>query len=251
MPILLVSTLATPLLKIPLLLSHALCTYQGMTPPRPPPPTEDQKRFAVPDYMTRTTATQMAITAAAKWALCGLAVAEAGSLLVRSFPSLTSDRILSLLFPSNAADRVTALRITTTSAAACVLGIMGGLIRIWCHRTLGRLFTWQMAVQRNHELVTTGPYAYVRHPSYAGWVLMVTGNFALLFQKGSYFVEADWWSRVTGKLLAVCIVGYLTFVTISLLRRMAKEDTVLRNEFGAKWEDWSKKTPYRLIPYVY
>ncbi|KAI0646672.1 hypothetical protein C8Q79DRAFT_909425 [Trametes meyenii] len=245
MPVLLVPTLTTPLLKIPLLLSHAICTYQGMTPPRPPPPTEEQKRFAVPDYMTRTTATQMA------WALCGLAVAEAGSLLVQIFPSPTSDRVLSLLFPIGTKGHAKTLRITSVSAAACVLGTTGGLIRVWCHRTLGRLFTWQMAVQRDHELVTGGPYAYVRHPSYTGWLLMVAGNFALLSAKGSYFVEAGWWGRVPGKLAAGSIVGYLTFVTISLLRRVAKEDVVLKNEFGLKWEEWSKKTPYRLIPYIY
>lgn len=185
-----------------------------------------------------------------QYALCSVAVFEAGALLARAHPSAVSDRILSALFPYGA-DGAYDLTITPLGTAACVLGITGGLIRIWCHRTLGKLFTWQMAVQDDHHLVTSGPYSFVRHPSYAGWVLMVAGNFALLLSKGSYFVEAGLWTRLTDKVFAVGLMGYLTFVSFSLVSRVAKEDAVLSKEFGAQWDEWTKKTPYRLIPYIY
>ena len=48
--------LTTPLLKVPLLLVHAVCTYEGMTPPQPPPSAEEQakmkgKKEAIPQTM--------------------------------------------------------------------------------------------------------------------------------------------------------------------------------------------------------
>ncbi|KAL7283933.1 hypothetical protein ACG7TL_001205 [Trametes sanguinea] len=253
MPFVLTATLTTPLLKVPLLVANSVYTYHGMTPPRRPPPPDEQKRFAIPDYMTRTTAVQMAVTAAVKWALCGIAVAEAAVILAQHAPSPASDRILDLLLPITRAKHAAAasLRITPVTAAACVLGIAGGAIRVWCHRTLGKFFTWQMAVQSDHQLVTTGPYAIVRHPSYTGWLFMVAGSFTLLLSKGSYFVEAGWLGKTSGKVVASTIVAYLSFVTVSLLSRMAKEDAVLRKEFGPQWEEWARRTPYRLIPYVY
>ncbi|CDO72822.1 hypothetical protein BN946_scf185002.g7 [Trametes cinnabarina] len=243
--------LTTPLLKVPLLAAHAVYTYRGMTPPRRPPLPDEQKRFAIPDYMTRTTTLQMAVTAVAKWALCGVAIAEAAVILALYAPSPASTRVLDILLPNTPATHAASIGLTSMSAAACLLGITGGAVRVWCHRTLGKFFTWQMAVQSDHQLVTTGPYAIVRHPSYTGWVLMFAGNFALLLSKGSYFVEAGCWRTRTGQVVASAILAYLASVTVSLLSRMAKEDAVLRREFGSQWEEWAKRTPYRLIPYVY
>ncbi|KAI8995222.1 ICMT-domain-containing protein [Trametes punicea] len=236
------------LLKVPLLLAHALCTYHGMTPPRPPPPEEEQKRFKNPDYVSRTMNVQVLLITAAKWICCSFALAEAAVLLAQHFPSPASGRVLSILLLPNLK---TSLRITPLSAAGCVLGITGGLIRIWCHHTLGTFFTWQVSVQREHKLITSGPYAIARHPSYTAWTMMIAGNFALLLSKGSYFVETGWLQRLPGKALASAIIGYLSFVTVQLLSRVPKEDGVLRKEFGRQWEEWATKTPYRLIPYVY
>ncbi|RPD55596.1 hypothetical protein L227DRAFT_579568 [Lentinus tigrinus ALCF2SS1-6] len=40
-----------------------------------------------------------------------------------------------------------------------------------------------MAVLDDHKLAMTVPYAIVRHPSYTGWLIMVAGNFLLLFSE--------------------------------------------------------------------
>ncbi len=103
----------------------------------------------------------------------------------------------------------------------------------------------------NHQLVTSGPYAIVRHPSYTGWVLLMAGNFLLLTSEGSYFSAAGLWESIAGKAVAGTVMGYLSWVTIQLIKRTASEDEILRNEFGAQWDEWAKKTPYRLIPFVY
>lgn len=47
---------------------------------------------------------------------------------------------------------------------------------------------------------------------------------------------------------------YLVFVmggiTVALVRPHV-EDALLRERFGAEWDEWAKRVPYRLIPYIY
>ena len=54
---------------------------------------------------------------------------------------------------------------------------IGGLIRYKCYRAMGTLFTFEMSIRKGHMLITSGPYAIVRHPSYAGVILVVIGMF--------------------------------------------------------------------------
>ena len=59
--------------------------------------------------------------------------------------------------------------------------MLGGLaLRTWAVATLGRWFTWNVAVQPGQRLVTSGPYRFVRHPSYAGALLTFTAACLLL-----------------------------------------------------------------------
>ncbi|TBU47890.1 hypothetical protein BD309DRAFT_950784 [Dichomitus squalens] len=171
-----------------------------------------------------------------KTILCSITLIEATVVL---FPSPFSDHTLSHIFPARSSS--SSLQLTPISAVACALGISGGLIRVWCHRELGRFFTWEVAVRDNHQLITSGPYSIVRHPGYTGWLLLIAGNFALLASGGSYFREAGLWKTITGR----------HWVTVNLLKRTAEEDAILEKEFGVQWENWARKTPYRLIPLIY
>jgi protein-S-isoprenylcysteine O-methyltransferase Ste14 len=87
--------------------------------------------------------------------------------------------------------------ITAAVIAAQVLGRRGGLpwpgglvwpvvagivlvaagigLRAWSIATLGRFFQYQIRVQSGHQVVTGGPYRYVRHPSYTGLALVLAG----------------------------------------------------------------------------
>ena len=42
---------------------------------------------------------------------------------------------------------------------------------------MGSLFTFETSIRKGHTLITSGPYAIVRHPSYAGFTLVVIGMF--------------------------------------------------------------------------
>ena len=173
-------------------------------------------------------------------------MAESIALLAQSFPSFFSSHILGA-FP----EYPLGLGLDTLALTGLSLGIVGGGIRVWCYRVLGRFFTWQMAVHDEHELITSGPYAFARHPSYTGCVLMVVGNIALLTSPRSIFVAGGLAGVTAIKAGAIVGMLYMAWVCIQLLRRMQIEDDALHEEFGAKWEEWAKRTPYKLVPGVY
>jgi protein-S-isoprenylcysteine O-methyltransferase Ste14 len=47
---------------------------------------------------------------------------------------------------------------------------------IWARSHLGRNWGMPMSLRQGHELVTSGPYAYVRHPIYTGIMLAMIGS---------------------------------------------------------------------------
>jgi protein-S-isoprenylcysteine O-methyltransferase Ste14 len=61
------------------------------------------------------------------------------------------------------------------SWAAFSTMVLGLLLRTWAVATLGRWFTWNVEVQPGQEVVESGPYQFLRHPSYAGALLTYLG----------------------------------------------------------------------------
>lgn len=55
------------------------------------------------------------------------------------------------------------------------LVVAGIALRRWSVATLGRFFTTTVEIQPDHQVIETGPYALVRHPSYLGGLLSVVG----------------------------------------------------------------------------
>ncbi|KAH9854230.1 hypothetical protein C2E23DRAFT_727279 [Lenzites betulinus] len=252
MSLLLAPIVVTPLLKVPLLLSNAACTYYGMKPPTPVAQPQERAKYGKGDWMGMIWTPNVMVNLAVflRGSLCGAAVVEAAALLAQHIPSPHSDRLLSHLFYHSDASP-DSLAVTPMFLVGSALTIAGGLIRITCHRALGRFFSWQLSVQDGHKLITTGPYSVVRHPSYSGWLLLAAGQPLTLLGLGSYYFESGLWGSSWGKIAAGTVVGYLAFVTTVLCRRINTEDEVLSKEFGEEWKLWAKATPYRLIPYVY
>jgi protein-S-isoprenylcysteine O-methyltransferase Ste14 len=60
-------------------------------------------------------------------------------------------------------------------AVGMVLIAAGIGLRAWSIATLGRMFQYQITIQPGHRVITTGPYRYVRHPSYSGIALVLAG----------------------------------------------------------------------------
>ncbi len=84
--------------------------------------------------------------------------------------------------------------------------------------------------ERNHRVVTTGPYAFLRHPGYAGSCLVAVGGGLAL---------GSWWAMVP-------LVPYL----LLFLRRIVVEERLLRSDLPG-YEDYARKVRYRVLPGVW
>ncbi len=62
-----------------------------------------------------------------------------------------------------------------------LLAMVGGLaLRTSAVVLLGPWFTWNVTVQAGQELVSRGPYRYMRHPSYTGALIVFVASCVLL-----------------------------------------------------------------------
>ncbi len=110
------------------------------------------------------------------------------------------------------------------------LNASGGAIRLWGLWMLGRQFSAYVTLQQNHRLVQTGIYRFVRHPMYLGVLLAFPGS-ALVFR-----------SWLVIPLFVICAV--------LLGARIAQEEKLLAEHFGAEFEAYRRRT-WRLLPYLY
>ncbi|TBU57598.1 hypothetical protein BD310DRAFT_821171 [Dichomitus squalens] len=215
-------------------------------PNNPFPQTEDQKKFGGADLITRLAGWFPAVGLAID---CTFHFCEVAAILAREFPSPLSDRILATLFRDSS--RVDKLAISPPFVVAFLLLVLGAAWRKKCYDTLGKLFTFQLAILKEHKLVTTGPYSVVRHPAYTAFIMTDIGCLMALLLPGSYIRESG---VLENPWIAIGIAwSSLLHLAIALtaVKRIAVEDAVLRKEFGSQWEEWARKTPYRLIPCVY
>jgi protein-S-isoprenylcysteine O-methyltransferase Ste14 len=102
-----------------------------------------------------------------------IALCEAAVIFAAGNPTLLiSQKIMASLVFSGSADSI---RPTPLFFIGALMATVGGYIRYCCFRALGRLFTFEMSIRDEHELITDGPYSIVRHPSYTGALLTVIG----------------------------------------------------------------------------
>jgi protein-S-isoprenylcysteine O-methyltransferase Ste14 len=134
-----------------------------------------------------------------------------------------------------------------------ILIIAGTGLRMTCYRLLAKHFTFELTLQKDHQLVTDGPYAFVRHPAYTGGFAVNIG--CLLFNLG----RGAWWTEyaVTSSFGSIWMVVAVmqTFssalVIYGAILRCKLEDEMMKEYFKTQWESWAKKTPYRLFPFLF
>jgi protein-S-isoprenylcysteine O-methyltransferase Ste14 len=130
------------------------------------------------------------------------------------------------------------------------LTISGTLVRLQCYRLLGPLFTFDIGIQEKHKLITSGPYAYVRHPSYTGACCAVFGALMCYSMPGSWVYECTKADALVDTFAWVLLVETVIVVTI-LVRRAREEDEMLKQTFGKEWEEWARRVPANFIPGIY
>lgn len=96
-------------------------------------------------------------------------VALLGALIVIRFPAVRGATFSELaggtIWPSSLTDEIVADAIT-----------LGGLVvALWARTALGGNWSTNVEFKEKHELITRGPYQYVRHPIYSGLLFMILG----------------------------------------------------------------------------
>lgn len=127
--------------------------------------------------------------------------------------------------------------------------MVGTLLRLATFRYLGKFFRFEASIQQDHQLITTGPYSIVRHPSYTGLLLTHPAWFFWQFGEGSWVRESGLWDTLIGKVVVSSFGVIMILGTLYLtLGRMANEDKALRDRFGKQWDNWASRVRYRVIP---
>jgi protein-S-isoprenylcysteine O-methyltransferase len=96
---------------------------------------------------------------------------------------------------------------------------------------LGRFFTTNVAIAKDHHLVDSGPYRFVRHPSYTGSMMAVIGFLLTM---------ANW---------ATLLIIFVPIIAITLWRIHIEEE-VLLGALGEPYRAYMQRTK-RLIPGIY
>lgn len=108
---------------------------------------------------------------------------------------------------------------------------VGVAVRWYAVFVLGQFFSREVTVTADQALVDTGPYAYVRHPTYTG---------GLITMIGIGFAFGNWLSLATA-----AIVGFVTYGY-----RIRIEEAALRAALDG-YDDYCDRTAYRLVPFIY
>jgi protein-S-isoprenylcysteine O-methyltransferase Ste14 len=107
---------------------------------------------------------------------------------------------------------------------------VGGLLfAVWARQYLGGNWSSAVTIKQDHELITIGPYALVRHPIYTGILTGFLGTAIALSQ----------------------VRGFVGFVLIFLVLwpKLRKEEEWMRSQFGDTYATYAHRTA-ALVPYL-
>lgn len=108
-----------------------------------------------------------------------------------------------------------------------VFFLVGWGLVLWARGTLGAMYGvstgFVAPLQAQHQLIQNGPYAFVRHPMYLGYWLLLVGM-TLIYRT---------WTPLL--LLAMCLASFF--------RRARREETALAERFGDKWRAYTVRVP--------
>ena len=108
---------------------------------------------------------------------------------------------------------------------------VGGLLfAVWAREHLGRNWSRSVTIKEDHELITSGPYAVVRHPIYTGILAGLLGTVIALSQ----------------------VRGFIVFVLIFLMLwlKLRMEEQWMRSQFGETYATYAHQTA-ALVPYLF
>lgn len=115
--------------------------------------------------------------------------------------------------------------------AGMVLLLVGTAFRLYAINVLGKYFSSTVQIKEEHQIITAGPYRYLRHPSYTGAYVAMLGSAIFLHS----------------------IIGILVFGIGMLFvyhLRIKTEERTLTNQFGVLYKLYASRT-YKMFPLVW
>lgn len=115
--------------------------------------------------------------------------------------------------------------------AGLLLICLGATLLIWARRVLGSFYSGHVSVVEGQPLVQHGPYRFIRHPAYAGYL----------------------WIGLGLALGYASLAGFVAFIFLllpSVLFRIHVEDKLLASHFGAQFDEYAHRTK-RLLPSIW
>jgi protein-S-isoprenylcysteine O-methyltransferase Ste14 len=140
----------------------------------------------------------------------------AGALLVFARPSFLG-ALLQPLLPSSG----------SIAWIGVVLVAAGLGFAAWARVHLGKLWSSNVALKENHQIVRSGPYGIVRHPIYTGLLLAFAGT-------------------VLTRATFAALIGF-ALLAVSLVLKLRKEERLMSENFGAAYDVYRAEVP-GLIP---
>ena len=114
----------------------------------------------------------------------------------------------------------------TCLLAGSIIYFPGMVFLLWARMTMGKMYFVSTSsgaqLYADHQLVTNGPFAIIRHPMYIGLIAAAAGSL-LIYQT---------WTAL----------AYAVFAPFVLLRAR-REEKVLEAEFGEKWQVYCRRVP--------
>jgi protein-S-isoprenylcysteine O-methyltransferase Ste14 len=110
--------------------------------------------------------------------------------------------------------------------AGALLTAAGVAFAIWARRHIGKNWSAQVTIRKEHELVRSGPYARIRHPIYTGLLLAVGGTAIAI---GEYRAIVA---------LAVIAIGFVV--------KAKREEAFLATQFGPAFDEHRRQTGFFL-----
>lgn len=107
----------------------------------------------------------------------------------------------------------------------------GSALFVWARSVLGDFYSGHVSVIEGQPLVRHGPYRFIRHPAYAGYLLIAMGL-------------AIGYASLAGS-IAVALL-----LIPSVVYRIHVEDKLLAKSFGAQFTDYARRTK-RLLPHLW
>lgn len=112
-----------------------------------------------------------------------------------------------------------------------ILIFFGAVLFVWARRVLGQFYSGRVSVIVGQPLVRHGPYLFVRHPAYAGYLLIALGL-------------ALGYSSLAG------FAAILFLLLPAVLYRIRVEDKLLAEYFGMEFEEYAGRKK-RLFPGIW